>query len=280
MNVAILIPTRGRPELLRETVKTISHNCAFADTKIVLGFDGDDETIHFDDPRVIHTLAPREDTMGAKWNRLWRAAWSDLYVMGCDDNRITSFGWDKRLVDAFTETFTDGIGFAYFGKHPVPSAFPGCLLATSQKTIRLMGKLAPEIFPFWWIDTWLWEIAMLIERVIVIDHRMHVETPHHEGQSRGVRDVDFWAAVFDQMRPEREAIAKGIVTSQWFDRDLAIKLRADALRPHFEHANAFLRDPERARSVERGLSFDAPTDERYLRAKAKAEALMNGQKAA
>lgn len=267
MTVSLCIPTRGRTELLATAVKSARNAATLPDTKIVIGFDAGDEQ---PDLGETASVAEREDSVGAKYNRLFKAHPADIYVQGVDD-LIMSNGWDEALVGA--NTFPEGIGAIYFGRNVSTSGALPSGFAVTHKFLEMIGGF-PEQFPFWWYDTWVHEIAVMINRVTWAE--IDVRLINGRGKSRGCRDIAFWQHLFDELRPSRIATAGKIIHAlDEPERKKALlyyQLGTTAKALHQMGSN--LRDPMEAALVEHQQGYDAPADERYMRMKRKAEAYL------
>jgi hypothetical protein len=240
----------------------------------VVGVDSDDTSsleLRFrlsNLPKVKVSIAPREDTLGAKWNRCAEAAPADLYVIWADDITIATPGWDERLALAATSKFGGGPGCVFFGN------ITGTLqtgIAVTREWIASVGYFCPPFFPFWWCDTWLDELARLSGCFTQADVGAQL-LQGIRGNSRGVRDVTFWGQFFQATRPWRlEAAAKLVEAG---DGDASIFVRWPELIAQLDERDSPNRNPSRAHLMEQQLGFDAPADARYLRAKARAEAML------
>jgi len=58
-----------------------------------------------------------------------------------------------------------------------------------------------EAFPFWFTDTWLDEIALMLGRKAPV--RVEWKPQGQRGKTTRMRDLAFWAWVFEAARPER-----------------------------------------------------------------------------
>lgn len=245
------------------------------DTQISVALDDDDpgadivvSSTQFRD-RVLCSIAPREDALGAKYNRAQQALAADLYVLWADDMTMPDRGWDARLVDA-AGRLPDRCGIVLFGE--IPGVLqPG--LAMTQKFIDAQGFFNVPYFPFWWGETWPLEIATMAECHVHADVRVDLLQPI-KGASRGIREITFWAELFDRLRPARIEVARKLIAT----RPLSEQPNLLSLLPEREaqwlYSNSVLRDPVRAAELEQHYSFDAPADERYLRLKAKAKTML------
>jgi hypothetical protein len=270
--IALCIASRGNPRQLLETLNANLRVCSLPSTRIVVGLDEDDPALAntrrlldgITGKRIVVSLAPRADTIGAVYNRCASAIDADLYINGADDVRITTPGWDAILSDAATR-FPDGIGMIGFGRMPIKSILPA-LEAVTPRFIEKMGYFMQDHTPYWWMDTWLYEIAVMIGRVHYADVDVACIGPL---RTRGLRDLVYWATFFDAMRVHRRAVAEAILADADFletaERKQALRDDLDQICAEFDRNNACLRDPAHAQRLE-GTGHDAPADERYRRA--------------
>ena len=279
MSVSYCIAARGHPRLLQVSAGLTWSLSLREETRLVIALDDDDgETIAaaeqfkaFAGEKVLLSIAPREDTLGAKYNRAWRAHEADLYVIGCDDTAVVTEGWDQ-LLDAAWRHHADGIAAVYFGD--LPGVFQGGQAVTHGLAVEL-GYFVPPLFPTWWHDTWLNEIATMIGRIDRADVALKPIGP--VGETRGLRDVIWWGTFYDVMRNMRRRTAERIVRSPSFaassERRAELLAAMGAQCAKFYADCAHFRDPATASRFERDMGYDAPDDARYQRAKAEALAL-------
>lgn len=279
-SVALVIASRGNPQMLYETVKKNLETSALANTKIIVCLDDDDETKPEADgllaglksDKVIGVSNPREDSIGAAYNRALQIP-ADYYIDGADDVVITTQAWDARIL-AEDAHFQDGIGAIGFGKHPIPYAMP-CLIAASRKLIDHMGYFLQPYTPFWWMDTWLWEISCMVGRLKMIE----IDIMHSRfGSTRGMREVSWWAKFFRATRIERKRIAVSVLMSDDFkpstvNREERLRMM-DATCGELENFGACLLDEEYVRTNIEPMGHSAPADDRYLRIKDRAERML------
>lgn len=279
--VAVLIPTRGRPAMLARTVSALLTTREMDSTRIVIGIDTDDvDTIQDQvvqnmqaDNGVVFTVAEREDTLGAKYIRCADAVEADVYVIWADDNFVITKGWDRKIAEA-ANLFDDGLGFVFFGKIAGVMQ-PG--IAATKGICDLMGGIGETRHPYWFADTRIIEIGRMSDRIVDLGNAIEVKLQDElKGKSRGVRDLAFWGQLFDRTRPERKDVARKIIEAgddqPYRKRQLLERL--PAWERIFLQANSKCSDPVEAKKLEEFYSFDAEPDERYLRTKMRAEALL------
>lgn len=279
MRQTLCIASRGHPvDLLRVIAETDARIAKPENVTISVALDIDDDS-NPERPQTKSKLAwnigPREDSLGEKYNRAARAAPADVYVLGADDNVFTTEGWDEKIREQM-EAFQDGFGFVYFGRLdgtlPTQMAIPSALVETQ-------GFLFPAHWPFWFHDTWTDEIAHMTGRILWAG--IEIEEIGGRGGTRGLQEVAFWTTLFETLRPEREklaAILSGTFNPPWLAMQL--KQRREILQLFFRSRMERLKNPATAMQFQRRMSYDAKPEERYLRLKAKAEALINDLQAA
>lgn len=270
--VVVCVASRGRPELLLRTVRATLELARREDTVVSIALDEDDvasvEALRLAaaHPRIKVSIAPREDSLGAKYNRAAAVCPGDLYVVATDDAEIATPGFDERLAAA-AASLPGRLGVVYFGEMCIPSALPAAF-AVTRRFVETVGYLLVPHFPTWWHDTWTDEIARMSGTIARADVAVRYPDGEEAARSRGVRDVRFWAKFFEDTRPLRVAAAAAIVADPVFEgrRELVPA-------PSY---NVPLLDAERARHIESKVAFDAPDDERYSRIKRAAGAILAG----
>lgn len=278
MKINLCTPTRGKPSYLSEWVGKTLANAVLPGTRIVIGSDDDDPLLDdiraafAGDPRVIHSTAPREDSLGAKYNRIAAACPADIYVMGIDDVAIITPGWDRELTRV-ASLFTDGIGFVYFGREKSGESLPS-MIATTARTIEVMGFFCPPYFQFWWNNTWLDQLARLTGRLLYAP--IETEYPESYPPSRTDPTIAWWSNVFDQTQSLRLRQAEKLLDACFYDapwRKEQMRQALPGLLADFHRDGSIVRNP--LSGCRRGLtSNDDPMNERGVRARAAASALL------
>lgn len=275
MKVSVCLASRGRPEKLEKTIAALSETMELEDTVIAVALDRDDAENHkpSGNPRVRWTIEEREDCLGEKYNRAYALKRADVYLLWADDMVIVTPGWDRKLADA-AATFGGDAGVLYFGA--VEGVFlPG--VAVTQKFVDAMGFFHNPYFSFWWGETWIDEIARMADRILHVNISVQL-LEGTKGKSRGVREIPFWAELFDLTRPKRRAVAEKIIdeSTEPLWRKVQLRQRLAGLEQWCLQRNSKLRDPEQAKMLEKFYSSGDQPDERYSRMKAKASDMKRG----
>lgn len=214
--LVINLATRGRPELMIETIERTVPNIKRPDTLLLVSVDQDDQATQVAllqhwavTPAQVHwVIRDREDSFGAKYNRMleWDAS---CYMAMVDYAPHVTPGFDEKILEA-AESFPDGIGTVM--NQWANLMFPGINAAT-RRFCELQGYFYPPYFPYWFVDHWFGDIAEMVGRIAFAD--IEIDTSKRPG-TQNKRDIDYWTQFFDRTSPLRESIAQGMITSSEF----------------------------------------------------------------
>jgi hypothetical protein len=281
MKLAINLATRGRPKLLYDTVMRTASQIRNPDTVFMVSVDVDDQpTIDMvlpldkaaNGPRLLQIdIRPREDTIAAKWNRVIGAVpLADVYMPMCDDGPIITPGFDNQILEA-AAVFPDGIGVVYNRMENM--SFPG-IQAVTRRLVELMDdEIYVPLFPYWFVDHWLDDVAKLIDRIAYCtsDHDADTNRPG----TMEMREPGWWGTFFDACHLRRRAIASRIIDAMdeppW---------RKELLRrnyPIIEQRSKLINDCVRANKELAAYAAQHPPDERYNRVRAAAVAMLRDE---
>lgn len=208
MRIAVHLLTRGRPAGLVGAIHAF-HATASGDLPVhyVICADDDDPTLEQARDLLGHlpvawSINPRPDALGLAWTQgAVSTAW-DLALFTGDDTVPATWHWDRRMVEnaaaapafAWTE-LNDPTNCTYW--------------ATTRRWHDAVGRACPDLFPFWFNDTWAAEQHLFaFGRPIPIDR--HLQMAGRRGTTREMREVSFWFRVFAATRPQRIAEAHRI----------------------------------------------------------------------
>jgi hypothetical protein len=277
--IALLIPTRKRPDRLARALRSIEALASRPQQVVaVVGVDDDDqETLDAPWPalravEVRRIIGPRMLTLGHLWNKLARNAEDcDILALSTDDVVMASQGWDAEY-RAATACMPKGYGVAFPRDpvHPGMCTFPIVTRALVQK----LGFFVPPWFPFWFHDTWLDEVGILMACRLPLAAR--IECPEGKGLTLGMRDIPFWAHFMESLRFLRVKAADEILGELYADNPaLLISLRQNLriLPAYLSARMTGLHDPVRTAHLH-ATQADGEPDPRYLEARNQAEALL------
>jgi hypothetical protein len=277
MKIAYAIPSRGRPyELTAVVVSAWTLRCKAHDIRFLVALDEDDTPSQDalrrlaaeSDIPVQWDCRPRPMSLGSKWNRLI-PEWSEAEIVSMMSDRVfvTTLNWDDILAKA-AATYPNRILWwsCPINPHNTFPAIPMSFLRACD------NRPFPEIFPFWWTDTWLNELDHMVfmNPTLKLPCQL-IFNPNH--RSTQLRDLAFWGRVFEATRAKR--IRKAVEIAHRLGRTGITEdvIRGDpALMDWCRRQDQHLQ--KNASEFERLMSDPAPPSESYLQAKAEAERLL------
>ncbi len=155
--IAILCPTRGRPEQLKRMVESV-YATGSNKNVVYYGFSFGDKVPELM-PGVSHVFPDMLPT-AQKWNTLAEIAMEfpehKLFMLGADDMIFETPGWDKALIDHYNGLENKIHVYALQDSRD-ENGTPHVI--ATREYIEAMGYFVPPIFLHWFIDTWTVEIA-------------------------------------------------------------------------------------------------------------------------
>jgi hypothetical protein len=279
--VALLLPSRRRPASLRRTVDSIGATASRPDDVVaVIGVDDDDdetlELVAHYRPRVpvVWSRGPRELTLGRLWNRLGAAEHGcDVLAMFFDDYVMDTPGWDENYREA-ARRMPAGYGTAW----PVDPIHPTNFCTAPVITRRMMermGFFVPPWFPFWFHDTWLEEMGAFVACRQPLAAR--IVAPDGRGPTQNMRDLVFWASLFEATRPLRMNLARQMIDEMYAGRpalQVSLQFNMRCVAMYYAQRNAPHLDPQRAAMREQRADSTGEPGASSLAARREAEALL------
>lgn len=269
MKLSIILAARGRPLLLASTLAQTLSNIRIASTRLVVALDEDDEltiaAARQFEPQVTLSIEPREDTVGAKWNRVLRIAPADVYLTMVDHAAHLTPGFDQKVIEA-AAVFPDGIGVVY--NHLANLTFSEINGVTAGLVTMMGGKIYPELFPYWFVDHWLDDIARIIGRIAFADVW---QTPANKPMTQEMREPAFWGTFYDALAPMRREIAQRVIRSDEFEEPGWRKTLLLSHHPFIEERSVMVNNRVRGLSGNKTLDLTEP---RYVRVKQQAVSIL------
>ena len=184
-NISVLIPSRNRPQGLKELCESLFTNASDPNQiEVIVYLDLDDsctkEYIEYFLELNTRYTNPIKSIIGPKLvlsdynNKLLQLASSDIFMNLGDDMRCRTQNWDIGIINAINK-YPDNINFVY-----VDDGYWGPNLATHQVLHRnyvdCLGYFSPPFFDFGYADTWMFQVAQKVGRIeflpILFEH-MH-----------------------------------------------------------------------------------------------------------
>jgi glycosyltransferase involved in cell wall biosynthesis len=164
--ISFLLPTRGRPDLLKRLFQSIvdtTHD--LKSVEIILCLDDDDlQSQHIDDPRLnIVKLIGTKSTMGDYNTKCLNRSTGDIIILLNDDLTLETPGWD-RIISDFALTIPDGIFMAY--PNDTESRQHMCTFPImSRKTCEILSNPYPQEYEALHIDQHIFDIFIRLKHL-------------------------------------------------------------------------------------------------------------------
>lgn len=154
MSIALLVPTRGRPEQLKRMIKSAQTTADEKNIKFYIA-----TTIGLDEPLYDFAMPDGMPT-AFKWNMLAEEAMTNpdnkLFMLASDDIVFTTPCWDKALLDHYN-ALENKIHVYHLRDNRNPDGIPHPVV--TREYIGAMGYFLPPLFLHWFVDSWTIDIA-------------------------------------------------------------------------------------------------------------------------
>lgn len=178
MKISLLLPTRQRPNALREMYES-AMNLADnpEDVEVVVYIDNDDNSYEDFNPPRLKKIGGERKTISKCWNDCHRAAKGEIFGHMGDDIRFRTKGWDTIVKNAFDE-YPDKIVFVYGddGMSEVNGYAFGTHGFIHKNWTDTVGRFVPDYYESDYNDTHLNDIAKELKRhvhVPIMTEHMH-----------------------------------------------------------------------------------------------------------
>ncbi len=268
MTLAINMITRGRAQLLCRTIDAVLENIQNPETVLMVSADDDDiETqavLSAYRDRIVVSIEPREDSTGAKWNRILKID-ADVYTGMADYQVYSTPGFDNLILDA-AKVFPDDIGVVY---GPLCNLTFPSFQAVTRGLVAKLGWYYPEHFAYWFSDHWLDDIVKIIDRVAFAD--VEIDSHSRKPLTHELRELKFWTTFYNAGYLERRRQAHAIIDSPDFQEPEWRKSLLKSHHPLIETRSRML-NLGMANSIDDKAALARVGDggDRYKRIKAKA----------
>ena len=222
--ISFLLPTRGRPELLRRLFQSIVDTTHDPDNiEIVMCLDEDDlQSQRIEEPRLnIVKLLGTRSTMGVYNTKCLNHSSGDIIILLNDDLVMETPSWD-RIISDFALTIPDGIFMAYPNDTETRQhmcTFP----IMSRKTCEILLKPYPLEYEALYIDQHIFDIFIRLKhlgknRMFYLDNLIFKHNHFINGDVRS--DASYAhkkrfpdAMVFISLRHMRQVSARRLLSS-------------------------------------------------------------------
>ncbi len=203
----------------------------------------------------------RGPSLGTMVNDIISEYPADVYCTVCDDVAVITQDWDE-ILHAALKAVPDGV---WWWKTNADSRYA----IISEKWRAASGRVFTDYFPFWWDDVWLIQIWKYVtgQDILMLDAWLKDDAP----ATHRMRDLSFWTDFYWSRGSERREQAERI------RKILGRPFVKPALHHELQPNTDFMR---RMREIEANQGETSPPTAEYLRAKARAESMMNERKVA
>jgi hypothetical protein len=200
MKLAVIVPSRGRPQAMAELLEVFDATCR-ADTRILCRVDDDDPTLDgYREAVSTHLFVGPRIGLSQSINEMAEFGWDKFEALGFmgDDHRPRTVGWDERILsaieaDPFAVVYGDDL---LQGRNLASQVF------MPSQLVRKIGYFSPPNIRHMYIDNYwmalganLGSLAFLED--VVIEH-MH-PIANKAAWDEGYREVNA-QTVYDRDR--------------------------------------------------------------------------------
>src|SRR5664280_74630 len=248
-DIAVLLSTRGRPDMLLEVFDSLRATTVRKDKVALWLYVDDDDHVtraaidggkfpELGFPVHWH-IGPRTPDWGQTYQVLWTALGrtAEVYMIANDDVRFETKGWDEVL-RAEVAKYPDGILLAcpYDPVAPAIATFP----IIGWGWLNTMGRVYAGYFHYWYDDKWVDQIGRMVGRYINIP--ILLSPIRGKGRTQRMRCLPFWTQFFHLTLRDRTASATKLINAMHPDDE---KARAAALAKMEQVAASIEKDAAR-----------------------------------
>jgi hypothetical protein len=246
--ISILLATRGRPELLAQSIAALKATTAQKDKTVLWVYvDEDDEVTRkaidsgsMPDPglKVNWHVGPRTPGLGETHQAMWNASGraSEAYMISSDKARFDTPEWDNAIRAKLNE-YPDGVLLMF--AHDPNTADQATYPILGWGWLKTLGYFFPGYFPYWFDDKWCDEIGRMAGRYFKLP--IVISPIAGRGRTQRMRGMQFWVRFFQVTLCERKEAATNLIKAM-FPTDEAA--RAQALKGMEQFAATLVKQEE------------------------------------
>ena len=193
--ISILTPTRQRPARLAQFIMSVyQHTSNKERVEMLIYVDNDDPAreqymdffehcqTEFQNFLRIHFLFDEPKSVSKSWNDLYERSVGDIIIMGNDDLMYRTPQWDVRVEQA-VEQYPDEI-YCMWMEDGINSGAHCAFPIVSRKWCETLGYFTPGVFHFGYNDTWVYDIAMRVDRTQFLNNIIGEHLHFTQGKSQ------------------------------------------------------------------------------------------------
>jgi hypothetical protein len=220
--ISILLATRGRPDLLSESIASLKGTTAQKDKTVLWVYVDDDDMVTRDaldagkiaDPglKVNWMIAPRTPGLGETHQAMWNASGraSEVYMISSDDAKFETPEWDN-IIRAKMAEYPDGVVLAF--AHDPNTADQATYPILGYGWLNALGYFFPGYFPYWFDDKWVDEIGRMAGRYFKLP--IVIGPIRGRGRTQRMRGMAFWVRFFQLTLRERMDAATKLINAAY-----------------------------------------------------------------
>lgn len=186
VDISLLLPTRGRPDLLQRLFDSVAATTAAIDRlELVLYIDEDDaptQGVSHDGLRIVRLIKPAKQTMGWMNQACYEASRGRVVMLMNDDVVFRTPAWDQCLAASFRQ-FGDEIALLYGNDLYQRQALP-TMPVLSRVCCELLEGICPRSYRNTYIDLHIFDLFKKLAKLghprIVYHDDLIFEHMHHE----------------------------------------------------------------------------------------------------
>jgi glycosyltransferase involved in cell wall biosynthesis len=222
--VSIILPTRNRPENLRRLYQSIKDTACVL-PEIVVYIDNDDMvSVPVAQELGIKYIQGVRRPLPQCYNEAAALATGDVLMFAGDDVIFRTKGWDDLVLSEFAK-YDDKILFVY-GDDGHYSGNLGTHGFIHRKWMDTVGYLVPPYFEVWYVDTWITDVAVSLNRRVYlpslfIEH-MHVvfgkaenDATYEDAVPKQSKDEERWLETASRRLEDVEKLKRSVGLRQW-----------------------------------------------------------------
>jgi hypothetical protein len=176
------------------------------------------------------------------YNRVAHIIDADYYMAAADDMIMHTPNWFEAVKKALPHPSKPRLGQITDSSQGHKSGLAAYPIVT-KGWVKATGRIFPEIFPYWYTDTWITDVADALgyKVPIELDYR---DKDGNRGSTNRMRDLAFWSEVFAQTKYLRHADIRTILDYEQLSNDEAhddlrhrkFLFASDAMRLELDYA--------------------------------------------
>jgi hypothetical protein len=210
--ISILIPTRKRPHNIQKLWDSITrtvHNPI--DIELVLYIDEDDKS--YKNLKMPYKKVNGERiVLSDMWNVCAKEATNDIMMYCGDDVLFRTKNWDRIVISAF-DKLEDKIGYVFGRDGSVHDGIYGTHGFVHRNWFDALGYICPPVFSGDYSDTWINDVAKLVDRHIFID----ILTEHMHPDFNKTELDDTYKEKYERMNRDKTADIYFSMASERYD---------------------------------------------------------------